>query len=276
MITGDTIAAIATAPGRGGVAVVRVSGPEALTIAEKVTSASGRMVGWSDGRMTNLLTARHALFYDLSSEHRSIGASEQVRNLSWSDCFGEAVCEAALKDERIVALTAGMKDGTGLADFAAAFPKRFYDLGICEGREKHHLVSGRIIRETPELSRWFSPEQIETIAQAAEDHRASGKGEPRTIYGRIIAEADRDIVPMKIIRRTIQFGLDKYPELDREGHWNRTLEHLHEKYAEGGYLKLWIPESPNGARLAELRMIIADAEELRKIFDVIYDEETAI
>ena len=37
MISGDTIAAIATAPGRGGVAVVRVSGPEAFAIGERLT-----------------------------------------------------------------------------------------------------------------------------------------------------------------------------------------------------------------------------------------------
>lgn len=149
----------------------------------------------------------------------------------------------------------------------------YHDTGICEGRELHHTVSGRIIREDAQLLRWFSPEQVETVAQAAEDHRASGKGEPRSIYGRIIAEADRDIVPMKIIRRTIQFGLDHYPELDREGHWQRTLEHLHEKYAEGGYLKLWIPESPNSARLEQLRGIIRDTGQLRTLFDNIFDEE---
>ena len=80
MIGGDTIAAIATAPGRGGIAVVRVSGPEAFEIAEKVASADGRMVGWSDDRMTNRLTARHALFHDLSSEHRSNGATEHLTN----------------------------------------------------------------------------------------------------------------------------------------------------------------------------------------------------
>ena len=149
----------------------------------------------------------------------------------------------------------------------------YHDTGICEGRELHHIVSGSIIREDAQLLRWFSPEQVEAVAQAAEDHRASGKGEPRSIYGRIIAEADRDIVPMKIIRRTIQFGLDHYPELDREGHWQRTLEHLHEKYAEGGYLKLWIPESPNRARLEQLRGIIRDTEQLRTLFDSIFDEE---
>ena len=68
MITGDTIAAIATAPGRGGVAVVRVSGPEAFGIGKKVTSAAGRLVGWSADRMTNRISAHHALFYDLSSD----------------------------------------------------------------------------------------------------------------------------------------------------------------------------------------------------------------
>ena len=73
----------------------------------------------------------------MSSEHRNIGASEHVRNLSWSDCFGEAICEAALKDERIVALTAGMKDGTGLAKFAKIFSNRFLDVGIAEG----HMVA---------------------------------------------------------------------------------------------------------------------------------------
>ena len=78
MISGDTIAAIATAPGRGGVAVVRVSGSEAFGIGKKVTSTDGQMVGWSADRMTNRISAQHALFYDLPSEHRSIRPSEHV------------------------------------------------------------------------------------------------------------------------------------------------------------------------------------------------------
>lgn len=150
----------------------------------------------------------------------------------------------------------------------------YHDTGICEGRETHHTVSARIIREDRNLLKWFTPEQIETIADAAEDHRASSDHEPRTIYGRIIAEADREIVPETIIRRTIQFGIDHYPELDKAGHWQRTLDHLHEKYAEGGYLKLWIRESPNMVKLEELRAIIHDEKLLRIYFDRIYDEET--
>jgi uncharacterized protein len=150
----------------------------------------------------------------------------------------------------------------------------FHDTGLCEDRATHHLVSGRIIRTDPALPRWFSPGQIETIAQAAEDHRASLDHDPHSLYGRIIAEADRQIEPETIVRRTVQYGLAHYPGLDREGHWQRTLEHLHEKYAEGGYLKLWIPESPNAAKLAALRALIADEAQLRILFDKFFDAES--
>lgn len=154
--------------------------------------------------------------------------------------------------------------------FAAA---AFHDTGLVDGREVHHLSSGRIVREDQNLKRWFSPEQIETIAQATEDHRASCGRDPRSLYGMIVAEADRDIEPMRILWRTVRYGMEHYPELDKEGHWQRMLEHLAEKYDYGGYLKLYIPESRNAAGLQELRDIIHDPARLRNIFENYYDEE---
>ena len=56
---------------------------------------------------------------------------------TWSDVFGSALVKRAEKDSRIVALTAGMTDGTGLGEFAAKFKTRFFDVGIAEG----HMVS---------------------------------------------------------------------------------------------------------------------------------------
>ena len=149
-----------------------------------------------------------------------------------------------------------------------------HDLGLAVDRKTHHLESGKIIRADKRLREWFTPEQVEVIAQAAEDHRASAQTPPRSLYGCLVAEADRMIVPETIIRRTIQFGLSHYPELEREGHWERTLEHLHEKYAEGGYLKLLIPGSPNEAPLAQLRAIIHDENYLRTLFERMFTEET--
>ena len=149
----------------------------------------------------------------------------------------------------------------------------YHDLGLCEGREKHHLVSGRIIREDKTLLNWFSVEEIEVIAEAAEDHRASNETPPRSIYGKIIAESDRLIDPETVIRRTVQYGFAHYPQMNREQMWERTLTHLQKKYGYGGYLKLWIPESSNACRLEELRKIFADEKRLRSMFDRFYDEE---
>ena len=53
------------------------------------------------------------------------------------------------------------------------------------------------------------------------------------------------------------------------------LAHLAEKYAEGGYLKLYIPESANAEHLAQFRALIADAKRLREAFERIFAEETA-
>ena len=146
-----------------------------------------------------------------------------------------------------------------------------HDLGLKHGRDRHHLDSGVIIRSDSRLPDWFTPEQIEIIAQAAEDHRASGKSAPRDIYGMIVAEADRVIDGETIICRTIQFGLNNYPGLDREGHLSRAISHLHEKYGRGGYLKLWIPWSDNAARLSRLQETIADDsaifDETARIYD---------
>lgn len=149
-----------------------------------------------------------------------------------------------------------------------------HDLGLINGRDRHHLDSGEIIRKDVRLRQWFSEQEIETIAQAAEDHRASGKSAPRSIYGMLVAEADRVIDGETIIRRTIQFGLNNYPELDRQGHIERAVSHLHEKYGRGGYLKLWIPWSDNAARLAELQDLIEDEDGIRA--EVIRIMETLI
>lgn len=51
---------------------------------------------------------------------------------SWSEAFGDILCELAEEDNRLVAVTAAMRDGTGLTEFFRRFPERAYDVGICE------------------------------------------------------------------------------------------------------------------------------------------------
>lgn len=173
--------------------------------------------------------------------------------------------------ERSIALAERLGARVDMAYVVAAY----HDTGLAVGRDVHHTESKRILLEDSALRQWFSAEDIATMADAVEDHRASSKQPPRTLYGRIVAEADRLIEPRTILRRTVQFTLTHHPDLDREEGYERLLEHMREKYDYGGYLKLWVEESDNAKRLEELRKIIADKPTLRRLYEEIYAEETA-
>ena len=150
----------------------------------------------------------------------------------------------------------------------------YHDLGLSGPRAIHHLTSGKILIADARLKRWFSADQLKMMKEAVEDHRASASRAPRSIYGKIVAEADRDIDPETVIRRTIQYGMSNYPQLDKEGHWQRFMQHMDEKYSVNGYIHLWIQGSENERKLNELRKLIAEPKEMRLVFDKIFAEET--
>lgn len=143
----------------------------------------------------------------------------------------------------------------------------YHDLGLEGPRAVHHITSGKILLADKRLSKWFSPAQIKIMKEAVEDHRASAAKAPRSMYGKIVAEADRELEAETVMRRTIQYGLDNYPELDREGQYKRFEEHLENKYSQSGYIKLWIPGSENEKRIIELRNIINNKARLREEFN---------
>jgi uncharacterized protein len=151
----------------------------------------------------------------------------------------------------------------------------YHDIGMSGPRAIHHLTGGKILAADARLKRWFSPEQLKIMKEAVEDHRASASHSPRSIYGKIVAEADRDLSPEIVFRRAVQYGLDNYAELDFEQQWERFRKHMDEKYSEHGYIRLWIPNSPNAQFIKQLRDIINDSQLLREQFNKYYLEETS-
>lgn len=149
----------------------------------------------------------------------------------------------------------------------------YHDLGMEGPRAIHHITSGKILFADMRLRKWFSTEQIKIMKEAVEDHRASASREPRSIYGKIVAEADRDLEPEVVFTRAILFGIEHNPELNKEGQWARFNHHMEEKYSTNGYMRLWIPGSPNEKKLREVRETIANKKQLREVFDKIYEKE---
>lgn len=148
----------------------------------------------------------------------------------------------------------------------------YHDIGMSGPRAIHHITGGRILQADQRLRKWFTEDQMTVMREAIEDHRASSSHSPRSMYGKIVAEADRDLEPEVVFRRTIQFGLEQYPDQDKESQWERFRSHMMNKYSAQGYIHLWIPKSPNEAHLRELRAIISNPPELRKQFERIYME----
>ncbi len=148
----------------------------------------------------------------------------------------------------------------------------YHDLGMSGPRAIHHVTGGKILASDARLRRWFSPEQIRVMKEAIEDHRASMSRCPRSLYGKIIAEADRDLEPEIVFRRAIEFGLENNPNKNEKEQWINFQRHMNEKYSRNGYIHLWISGSPNEEKLRILRNIIDDPIQLKKIFDRIFGE----
>lgn len=148
----------------------------------------------------------------------------------------------------------------------------YHDLGLRYDRETHHIRSGEILMADSKLRKWFTEEQLLTMRDAIEDHRASGKNPPRTLYGAIVAEADRQIIPETVIARTMAYSAKLYPEGNFETLYARSHEHLLEKYAEGGYMRLWLNSERNVRSLEALRAIIRNEPQLHALCELWYQQ----
>ncbi|SET14371.1 HD domain-containing protein [Prevotella sp. kh1p2] len=146
----------------------------------------------------------------------------------------------------------------------------YHDLGMSGPRAIHHLTSGKILAADMRLRKWFTPDQIILMKEAVEDHRASASHVPRSIYGKIVAEADRDLDAEVVFSRAVEFGVENYPDKDKEEQWLRFQHHMQEKYSNNGYIKLWIPNSPNEKKLKAVRDIIENPTLLREQFEKYY------
>ena len=140
----------------------------------------------------------------------------------------------------------------------------YHDVGLQVDRPLHHLHSGTFVRQDAFLPTLFSPDEIELLAQAVEDHRASRQEPPRSLYGCLIAEADRMLDPDTVLRRTLQYGLQHYPELSEEQHIDRAIQHLEEKYGPHGYLRLWLQTNRNRQSLRTIHSLLAEPASLRQ------------
>lgn len=149
----------------------------------------------------------------------------------------------------------------------------YHDIGIKFGRDNHHLTGGLFLFEDPVIKEYFTENERLMMKEAVEDHRASREQPPRSIYGKIIAEADRDISPDIVMKRTVQFGFKHYPDLTKDEHIERAYQHILDKYGPNGYLNLWLDTEKNRQGLKSIHDLLRDKPKMIQTLKNLYENE---
>ena len=140
----------------------------------------------------------------------------------------------------------------------------YHDIGHHIDSKNHEKVSAEIMIKDIELKKFFKKEELTIIKEAIEDHRASAKEEPRSIYGRIVSSADRNNKVEDCLRRTYTYGKKLNPEATDEELFERAFDVLQNKFGEGGYAKYYFKDKQYEDFLKEIRNLLKEKEKYIK------------
>ena len=134
----------------------------------------------------------------------------------------------------------------------------YHDIANHIDRDKHEFVAAEIAANDENLKRFFDDNEMTIIKEAIEDHRASKDGEPRSVYGKIISTADRNFAVDTCLARTYSFGKKFFPEYTDEQLFERSYNHLQNKFGKAGYAKFYFKDEEYESFLKEMRALLAD------------------
>lgn len=116
----------------------------------------------------------------------------------------------------------------------------YHDAGLSINRENHEKESGKLLSNDIKLREWFTPEEMNTMEEAIEDHRGSRKVRPRNFYGECVSDSDRDFDISILARRQINTTLKCYPNIKTfDEHFERCYNYICGRINEKGKFNLW-------------------------------------
>ncbi len=136
----------------------------------------------------------------------------------------------------------------------------YHDIGHHIDSKTHEIISADIMSKDKNLCRFFTADELMIIKEAIEDHRASAKDDPRSIYGRIVSSADRNNRVEACLRRTYTYGKKLNPDATDEELFLRAYDVLVNKFGEDGYAKFYFKDTQYEDFLRELRELLKDKE----------------
>ena len=140
----------------------------------------------------------------------------------------------------------------------------YHDIGHHIDPKNHEELSAEIMSKDENLKKFFNEEELTTIKEAIEDHRASSKTDPRSIYEKIVSSADRNNTVEACLKRTYSYGKKLDPEATDEELFLRAHDVLTKKFGEGGYAKFYFKDKKYEDFLKEIRKLLKDKDKYIK------------
>lgn len=152
----------------------------------------------------------------------------------------------------------------------------YHDIGMKESRVDHGYYSAKIMEADVKLRQWFSEKKCHTMMCAVEDHSTSAEKEPRSLYGKIIYQADKTLDAEAIIRRAILYGMANYSDYNFEQQAERVFQYINSKYGENGKIKLfWFVFPGEIEQLRNIQTMLKDKNYVYGICKKYYSKQLA-
>ncbi len=151
----------------------------------------------------------------------------------------------------------------------------YHDIGIMCGRDNHAKSSGKIVREDALLKKYYSSDIIEIIAEAVEDHSSHLSYEPRNIYGKIVADADRNNTMYLVFSRPIKYALKNEPKtMTKAEHLEKIYDFVNSKFGRNGYVKYWLDIPDTTKEQQKIWTLLDNKQECLQYISGLFDEIT--
>lgn len=138
----------------------------------------------------------------------------------------------------------------------------YHDIGYKEDKDKHEEISARKFLEDEEMKKFFTDEERQIMAEAIVDHRASLEYEARSVYGKLVSSADREVSVQNMLKRSFLYQTDKHANENPTTLQviDYSFKKLSSKFGKDGYAKMYYPDEKYKNYLTEMQALLENKE----------------
>lgn len=138
----------------------------------------------------------------------------------------------------------------------------YHDIGYKKDPDNHEQVSSEMFLADKEIQKFLEPDEVQIVAEAIVDHRASLEYEARSEYGKLVSSADRETSVENMLKRSFLYQADKHA--DENPTIEQVIEYsfkkLTKKFGKDGYAKMYFPDKKYTEYLKEMQKLLENKE----------------